>query len=143
MPVWLQIVLAIIGSSSLSTIIVKILDRVWSKKDKKDGLEAKLDEIIKEIRNDIGQVKDILNKHIREDRESDIRNARRDILRFNDEIRRGTEHSAESFDDILEAIDAYERYCNSHPDFENNKAIMAIANIKRVYQERLQKNDFL
>ena len=143
MPIAVQIVLAILASSGISTVVVEVLHRIWNKKDKKDGLKDKLDEIIKEIRADIGQVKDILNDHIREDRESDIRRARRDILNFNDETRRGIQHSVESFDDILEAIDAYERYCSLHPEFENNKCVLAIQNIKRVYQDRLAKNDFL
>lgn len=37
---------------------------------------------------------------------------------------------------------AYEDYCRSHPDYKNNRCICAVANIKRVYNERLQKHDF-
>lgn len=36
MPVWVTILLAILGSSGVSTIIVALLQRHWSKKDKKD-----------------------------------------------------------------------------------------------------------
>ena len=48
----------------------------------------------------------------------------------------------ESFIEILAVIDAYEDYCRSHPDYKNNRCICAVANIKRVYNERLQKHDF-
>lgn len=52
-------------------------------------------------------------------------------------------HTREHFIEILAVIDAYEDYCRSHPDYKNNRCICAVANIKRVYNERLQKHDFL
>lgn len=127
-----QIFGLIIGSNGLFSVILALLNRRWSKKDGMEDLGKKIDALSAK-----------LDKHIKEDRENDIRMARRDILRFNDEIRRGEPHTAESFDDILDAIDQYEHYCKAHPDFENNKAVLAIRNIKRVYQDRLEKNDFL
>lgn len=133
---WLEIIGLILGCNGLFSLILALLNRRWSKKDSmKNGIDS--------LRTEIKTLKDILNTHIAEDRENDIRMARRDILRFNDEIRRGIPHTAESFDDILDQIDIYEKYCSDHPDFENNKAVLAIRNIKRVYQERLEKNDFL
>ena len=51
-------------------------------------------------------------------------------------------HTREHFIEILAIIDAYEDYCRSHPDYKNNRCICAVANIKRVYNERLQKHDF-
>lgn len=131
MNAW-QIFGLIIGSNGLFSVILALLNRRWSKKDGMNDLGKKIDALSAK-----------LDKHIKEDRENDIRMARRDILRFNDEIRRGEPHTAESFDDILEAIDQYEHYCKAHPDFENNKAVLAIRNIKRVYEDRLEKNDFL
>jgi hypothetical protein len=132
----LQILLAILASSGFFSVILAILNRHWSKKDNKmSGLES--------IKAEIDQLKTILENHINEDREQDIRQARREILRFNDEVRRGVQHTEESFDDILECIDVYERYCDTHPAFENNKAVLAIGNLKRVYQDRLTHNDFL
>ena len=128
----LQIIGLIIGSNGIFSVILALLNRRWSKKDGMEDLGKKIDNLATTLDN-----------HIKEDRENDIRMARRDILRFNDEIRRGQAHTAESFDDILEAIDQYEHYCKAHPDFENNKAVLAIENIKRVYKERLEKNDFL
>ena len=40
-------------------------------------------------------------------------------------------------------IDAYEKYCRAHPDYRNNRAVFAIQHIGNVYEERLQKRDFL
>ena len=53
------------------------------------------------------------------------------ILRFNGEI-----------NDCIVAIDGYERFCEKHPEYPNNKAVMAIKNVKEVYQKAYQKNDF-
>lgn len=64
------------------------------------------------------------------------------ILRFNGEIKRGIHHDEEEFNDCIVAIDGYERFCEKHPEYPNNKAVMAIKNVKEVYQKAYQKNDF-
>lgn len=53
------------------------------------------------------------------------------------------EATKEHFDQILDDITRYERYCADHPEYENNKAVFAIANIKRVYQKCADENIFL
>lgn len=64
---------------------------------------------------------------------------RASILRYNVELIQHVPHTREDFIEILVVIDDYEDYCDTHPDYENNRAVFAIANIKRVYAERLQK----
>lgn len=64
------------------------------------------------------------------------------ILRFNGEIKRGIHHDEEEFNDCLGAIDYYEDYCRQHPDYPNSKAVMAIANVKKVYEKAYSENDF-
>ena len=44
---------------------------------------------------------------------------------------------------MLSEIDDYEEYCEGHPDYPNNRAVLAIENIREVYKERLKKHDFL
>lgn len=84
-----------------------------------------------------------LDKHIRMDDERNADQHRARILRFNNELVRDIPHTKEEFIDILADIDNYERYCKEHEDYKNNRAVHAIANICRVYDERLQKHDFL
>ena len=72
-----------------------------------------------------------------------VRQARQRILRFNDEILYEQRHSKEDFDEILEDIDLYEDYCRSHEEYENNKAILAIATIREIYKNCLKEHDFL
>ena len=65
------------------------------------------------------------------------------ILHFNNELLRDIDHTKEEFTEVLAEIDAYEDYCDEHPDYPNNRAVLAIQNIKSNYQSRLQKHDFL
>ena len=64
------------------------------------------------------------------------------VLGFNGEIKHGIHHDEEEFNECLSAIDYYEDYCRQHPNYPNSKAVMAIANVKRVYEKAYQKNDF-
>ncbi len=59
------------------------------------------------------------------------------------ELLRNIPHTREEFIEILAEIDGYEAFCRAHPDYQNNRAVHAVANINRVYDERLQKHDFL
>ena len=84
-----------------------------------------------------------LDDHIATDDERNANLLRTQILRFNDELIDDKHHTREHFIEILAVIDSYEDYCRTHPDYKNNRCICAVANIKRVYNERLQKHDFL
>lgn len=84
-----------------------------------------------------------LDDHIRVDdsRNADMHRAR--ILQFNTGLLRGDRHTHEDFIDILAEIDFYERYCDEHHEYENNRAVLAIENIERVYRKCMSDNDFL
>ncbi len=84
-----------------------------------------------------------LDEHIRVDNERDADQHRIRILGFNTELLRDMRHTREDFIDILGEIDFYEHYCADHPEYENNRAVLAISNIKRVYDERQACHDFL
>lgn len=65
------------------------------------------------------------------------------ILHFNNELLRDIDHTKEEFTEVLREIDAYEKYCRDHPEYPNNRAVLAIKNIQEVYMERLKRHDFL
>lgn len=90
--------------------------------------------------NRLSKEVDILQKEEELER---ARQARQRILRFNDEILFNKRHSKEHFDEVLEDIDTYEAYCETHEDYENNKAVLAISTIREVYKECLKDHDFL
>ncbi len=90
-----------------------------------------------------GDVMAKLEEHIRidDERYADMHRAR--ILQFNTELLRDARHTEEDFNEILYNIDCYERYCHDHPEYQNNRAVHAIMNIKREFDERMEKHDFL
>lgn len=99
--------------------------------------------MLSEVKTEQKSTSDRLNEHIRMDDERNADEHRARILRFNNELIREIPHTKEEFIDVLADIDSYERYCRDHPEYKNNRAVHAIANIGRVYDERLEKHDFL
>lgn len=75
--------------------------------------------------------------------ESEATNARYRILRFDDEIRHKVKHTEEHFNQIMDDIDDYERYCSSHPNYKNSRAVSAIENTRRTYEKCRRENSFL
>lgn len=74
---------------------------------------------------------------------NNVIDCRREILQFADELRRGVKHSQETFDQILADIDTYDRYCEKHKNFQNNKTVAAKKKILDVYSRCMDENDFL
>ena len=89
------------------------------------------------------ETREKLEAHVEMDDErmADVHRTR--ILHFNNELLREIDHTKEEFIEALADIDEYEQYCKDHPKYKNNRAVHAVANIKRVYDERLEKRDFL
>ncbi len=78
--------------------------------------------------------------------ESDERNAiecRVRILRFGDELRLGIQHSQESFDQIMDDMNLYDKYCKDHPEFINNRTVLTKKKILEVYWSSMDNNNFL
>lgn len=84
-----------------------------------------------------------LDEHIETDVRRTADSCRAQILHFNNELLRPICHTKEEFVEVLVKIDEYERYCDEHEDYPNNRAVLAIENIREVYKERLKKRDFL
>ena len=96
-----------------------------------------------ETKKQIGTIQQTLNSHIREDEDEKARNSRYRILRFYDEICEGRKHSESHFEDILDDIDAYEKYCEAHPNFKNSRGHAAMQRIKDVYAKIKNSGGFL
>ena len=84
-----------------------------------------------------------LDAHIEMDDRRTADGHRARILHFNNELLRDIDHTKEEFTEVLNEIDAYEEYCREHPEYPNNRAVLAIENIREVYKERLKRHDFL
>lgn len=98
---------------------------------------------LEEVRKAQADASNRLDKHINKDDERETSKCRGRILHFNNELLRDIPHTKEEFIEVLKDIDDYEAYCRTHPDYENGRAVHAICNINRVYDERLKLHDFL
>lgn len=96
----------------------------------------------KSMKEELSNIDSKLNDHIVYDEMSNVKQIRQRIIRFNDEILDSKRHTEESYNCVLEDIDIYEKYCDANPDFPNNKAVMAIKNIKDNYQNCLKNKQF-
>lgn len=125
-------VIAVVVASLVEISPIKINPWSWLGNTLNKDLIKKLEKVEK----DVAEVK-------REVGESTAVTSRYRILRFDDEILHGIMHTKEHFDQILLDIDVYESFCDEHPDFKNNLAIMAIRHIKEVYEKCSRENSFL
>ena len=100
-------------------------------------------ESVEDVKRAQRDTRKALDEHIQADDERNADTLRMRVLHFNNELLRGDRHTREDFIEILAVIDAYEQYCKNHPNYRNNRASHAIANIGRVYDERLKLRDFL
>lgn len=137
------IFLSCITSASLMSFIQFLIVR----HDQKNGVLREITTRLKDTQGEVETIKqhvddtfDSLSEQIYK---SQIEYCRIRILTASDEIRRNVKHSEEFYDQINDDISKYNHYCSSHPGFQNNKAIHAISNINRAYQECLKNNDFL
>lgn len=84
-----------------------------------------------------------LNEHIKDGELLTVRNTRQRILRFDAECCKGEKHTLEQYNEILDDIDTYEKYCETHKDYKNNKAVSAMKTIKGCYEQDKLNNNFL
>lgn len=131
MNIWSTILSGAVIAALIGLVEV-LLRRMWDNQDKKNGVYAKLD-ILEQM----------LASHIADDEKYKAETKRARILQFNKEVRQKERHSEEEFIEILKVIDEYEDYCRNHPEYPNNRAVTAIENIKYVYKNANQENDFV
>ena len=135
MPIPLELVLTIVVAIISSNALWGFLQFKLERKDKKSDCSKKILEKIEEINKKIDvlqeevETRTIIEKRIR-------------ILKFIDETIEGWKHSKDSYDQIMEDITQYEKYCTQHPNFKNNKTQASINHIVHNYSQHLRKNDF-
>ena len=125
-------VIVLLAMTFLEVSKIKINPWSWIGNLLNGGIIKKMEK----IENDVADVK-------KEVAESSAVTSRYRILRFDDEILHKIDHTKEHFDQILLDIDVYEKFCEAHPDFKNNLAVMAIKHIKEIYAKCSRENSFL
>lgn len=112
----IPVIVAVFGSTGFWTYL-------QTKKDKS-----------KEILDSVKSIKSDLDTFKEKYEETEAMNCRNRIVRFSDEIRIGKKASKDYYDHILKDCDHYERYCDAHPEFENNIAKISMKKIKEHYE---------
>ncbi len=122
---------------------IKVNPWSWVAKHVGRALNHDVIEEMKELHTEIDAVKVEQDKMRKDAARERVLQARRRILRSADEIRRGVQHSDEFFTEALADVDEYERYCKSHPNFENSKAENSIELIKQSHYASTVNNKFV
>lgn len=130
---------------SLAEKIKKMWDNRKSKK--LDKISDKIDTMDSTVKADINNLEIKFDSKIEEVNrkidENDIKIKRGRILDFADSIRRGVNHSRESYIQILDDITKYNRYCDGHPEFENERTVLASQIIEESHKEKMKNNSYL
>lgn len=142
---WLSSILTV--CVPVMVALVGIIPTIISNRKKtEESIKASNDETKKQLAETKKQIEDMqstLDAHVREDEDERARNQRYRILRFYDEMCEHRKHSESHFEDILDDIDDYEKYCETHPQFRNNRGKVAMEHIKAAYGKIKLSGGFL
>lgn len=123
----------------LVALIKPLRERITKSKEREEAINKNFAQVKKEvagIKTDINGVKQDIERN-------EALRARSQILRFADEIYQEQLHTKEHFEEILSAIDAYNLFCEKHPEFPNMKTQAAQRRINAVYQKCIEEHTFL
>ena len=118
MNTWTTVLGFILGGSFL-TFIQFLINRHDNKQDKSDAVLS----AIKDLDGRVERIEKSLD-------ERDAVLARTHILRFSDDIYNGINHSKEYYDQTLDDLKTYTKYCESNPGFANGRTEKAGDNQK-------------
>lgn len=110
----------------------EVLEQIGEVKSEQGKLKAEVDGL-----------REKMDAHEVTRQEEKIVEARIRILRFGDECREHVRHSKEHWDQTMRDITQYEKYCDAHPEFENNVTVETSKYLKELYHQCMVENDFL
>ena len=123
----------------LVALVTIIPTLVSNRKKTQDSLKQTTEALEKRM----DKVQTTLDAHIREDEDEKARNQRYRILRFYDELCEKKKHSESHYEDIMDDIDDYEKYCDTHPTFKNSRGHVAMTYIRDTYGKVKADGGFL
>lgn len=124
-------ILVTVGELVAGGGILAFIQFLINRHDKKHDRFAEIMETMQDIRREVQEIKQDASR-------SEAVRSRTSILRFQDELYNNIKHSKEYFDQVLDDIDTYEKYCLAHPDFQNGRT-KAAAKYVREERDRLFK----
>lgn len=117
----------------------------WLGRKLNAGLRKEVSDLKKEVnavKGDVEVVNKKLDEHIVESKIRDLKDTRRDILDFCNSCMNGQRHTMEQFRFVIKKCDDYEAYVEAN-QIKNGEITSAIKEIRRRYDNHIQKNDFL
>ena len=143
------IIVALIGGGAVS-LVQFLIQRHDAKQDKNDevmrainSLDQKMETKLQDINTKIDALSKKQDQTDAKMDENNTIDARIRILHFADELLEGRKHSKDSYDQCMSDITIYNKYCDTHPLFKNDQTVSTVRYIRRNYDERLEKHDFL
>ena len=135
------VMIALIGAigSGLAAAIAIIPTIIANRKKTQDSIKESNEATKKQF----DSFKSDFDNHVKEYEAARAASQRYRILRFYDEVCEGRKHSESHFEDILDDIDAYEAYCDTHRDFKNNRGHVAMQYIRDTYSRVKANGGFL
>ena len=124
-------ILVTIGELVAGGSILAFIQFLINRHDKKHDRFAEIMETMQDIRKEVQEIKKDASK-------SEAIRSRTSILRFQDELYNDIKHSREYFDQVLDDIETYEKFCHENPDFQNGRT-KAAAQYIREERDRLFK----
>ena len=140
--IWAIIVAALGGMTLVQITPIKINPWSWLGHVIGRAINGDVLKELQTVKANQQKTREQLENHIALDDERNADDHRTLILQFNRELLRDVPHTLEDFIEILTVIDKYNKYCDTHKDYPNSRAVHAISNIERAYDDRLQKHDF-
>ena len=128
------------GMFSLLGIVVTVIPTIIANRKK---TQESIKQTTEAMEKRIDKLQTSYDAHVKDYEAAKAASQRYRILRFYDEVCEGRKHSESHFEDILDDIDDYEIYCDSHPNFKNNRGHAAMEHIKRLYPELKANGGFL
>lgn len=138
---WVELLTPII--IAIVTIIPTIIANRRKTQQSLEETTAAIKAEVASAKDEVAAVKQCFDNHVGEFEETKAKAARFRILRFYDELCEGKKHSESHFEDILDDIDYYEHYCDTHPDFHNNRGHAAMEYVKETYKTIKARGGFL
>lgn len=125
------LLLTTIAGGTMGGALVGLIQFLIQRHDEKDGRYADILQAISKLSTEVQDI-----RHDQMERDAVL--ARTHILRFNDELYNGVHHTREYFDQTLDDIKTYNKFCAENKEFANGRTEQAAQFIKDEY-ERLYK----
>lgn len=113
-----------VACASTREDINKLFDKIDRVEVKQAETESKLNTSITILQTNLSNIEKV-------NKENEIKNIRRQILLFYEDLRSGEDKPLDSFHSILADIDEYKKYCEENPDFKNGYTTNAVEIIRQ------------